>query len=293
MNFKERHAGNGTSCSGADGYLPNTPKGGKNMGRSIKTGAVLLALVLAVSLLCPMWVSAAYSGAGDGDITVTVKYHPGNTDPTMSDGEEGIRTEGYRLYHIADMNAEQTGFVLRPGYEELLGTSIVTTFTPYNVYEQATGEMVQRIGAYINQRDTDVEPDYAAPIVKGEAVFTNLPEGLYLGVGPQTVLRGTTYTPQPFLISLPYMVAEGQEVLPETDMEKGVTYKELTVSVKFTEDTPEEGGKPTPEPSVTPESVEPDEKLPQTGLLWWPVPVLVICGLVLVLLGVHGRRKSK
>lgn len=38
----------------------------------------------------------------------------------------------------------------------------------------------------------------------------------------------------------------------------------------------------------------PEDKLPQTGLLWWPVPVLLCTGLALVTLGVvYRRRKEK
>lgn len=35
-----------------------------------------------------------------------------------------------------------------------------------------------------------------------------------------------------------------------------------------------------------------DPKLPQTGMLWWPVPVLLFAGLVLVLIGTIRRRGS-
>ena len=34
----------------------------------------------------------------------------------------------------------------------------------------------------------------------------------------------------------------------------------------------------------------PDDKLPQTGQLWWPVPALLCAGLVLILAGVIRRR---
>ena len=44
--------------------------------------------------------------------------------------------------------------------------------------------------------------------------------------------------------------------------------------------------KPCP-PSKTP------EKLPQTGVLWWPVPVLLVCGLMLVLMGLIRRRGNR
>ena len=34
-------------------------------------------------------------------------------------------------------------------------------------------------------------------------------------------------------------------------------------------------------------------KLPQTGLLWWPVPLLACAGLALVLAGAGARRRGR
>lgn len=50
---------------------------------------------------------------------------------------------------------------------------------------------------------------------------------------------------------------------------------------------------PTPTPSITP-TPTPEEppKIPQTGLLWWPVPVLVVVGVILIVLGCVTRRKD-
>ena len=50
----------------------------------------------------------------------------------------------------------------------------------------------------------------------------------------------------------------------------------------------------TPEPSESPEpSTSPDEpeKLPQTGQLWWPVPLLFCAGLIFVAAGLIIRRR--
>ena len=47
-----------------------------------------------------------------------------------------------------------------------------------------------------------------------------------------------------------------------------------------------------PDDSVPLSGTTPD-KLPQTGQLWWPVPLLVIVGLALMILGLRGRRRAK
>jgi len=62
-------------------------------------------------------------------------------------------------------------------------------------------------------------------------------------------------------------------------------------------ETPTPGGHIDPTPSPSPETEIPDVpvpgagKLPQTGQLWWPVPALAVCGLVLF--GIGWSRKDK
>lgn len=42
----------------------------------------------------------------------------------------------------------------------------------------------------------------------------------------------------------------------------------------------------------SPPDKPPDENLPQTGLLWWPVPMMTAFGLLFILIGILRRRKS-
>lgn len=44
---------------------------------------------------------------------------------------------------------------------------------------------------------------------------------------------------------------------------------------------------------VTPDEPTPDKKLPQTGVLWWPVPVLACAGLAFLVIGALGAKKKK
>lgn len=60
-------------------------------------------------------------------------------------------------------------------------------------------------------------------------------------------------------------------------------------------------GNVTPPPSKTdpPEEIELDDPdvplgdLPQTGQLWWPVPMLIVAGIVLILIGIVRRRNGE
>lgn len=54
-------------------------------------------------------------------------------------------------------------------------------------------------------------------------------------------------------------------------------------------DTPDGAGRGDPS---TPSNRSGGPKLPQTGVLWWPVPVLLAAGLVLIAVGVTGRRED-
>jgi len=48
--------------------------------------------------------------------------------------------------------------------------------------------------------------------------------------------------------------------------------------------------KPQPTPTPPPENPSGDSKLPQTGQLWWPVPMLISIGLLLIVIGLLRRR---
>lgn len=108
----------------------------------------------------------------------------------------------------------------------------------------------------------------------GEAKFDNggkgLEQGLYLVV--QTVPAAGFQSISPFLVSLPYF--DGTEYVYDVTARSKT---ELERVVKPTE-PPE-----TPAPG----------KLPQTGQLWWPVPVLTSAGLLCIVVGLLRRRGNR
>ena len=104
----------------------------------------------------------------------------------------------------------------------------------------------------------------------GNATFSDLTFGLYLVV-QKTAASGYGKT-KPFLVSLPYLY-EGEYQYdvasqPKTDLEREV--------------------KPTAPPSSGG-----GKKLPQTGQLWWPVPVLACAGLGCIAVGLFRRREAR
>ena len=106
----------------------------------------------------------------------------------------------------------------------------------------------------------------------GTAEFSDLALGLYL-VAQKTAASGYKMTAS-FLVSVPYL-EDGAYVYnvkadPKTDLEREV--------------------KPTP--TQKPSTPSGGGKLPQTGQLWWPVPVLICMGLGCIVVGLIRRREG-
>lgn len=105
----------------------------------------------------------------------------------------------------------------------------------------------------------------------GSVMFSALEQGLYLLV-QNTPAYGYSKL-SPFLVSLPYL-DEDEYIYDVTASAKSELERE-----------PE----PT-EPPTTPTT--PGGNLPQTGQLWWPVPVLLLCGLLCIAVGLFRRRRA-
>lgn len=106
----------------------------------------------------------------------------------------------------------------------------------------------------------------------GTAEFSDLALGLYL-VAQKTAASGYKMTAS-FLVSVPYL-EDGAYVYnvkadPKTDLEREVV----------------------PAPTEKPSTPSGGGKLPQTGQLWWPVPVLICMGLGCIAVGLIRRREG-
>ena len=101
---------------------------------------------------------------------------------------------------------------------------------------------------------------------KGEARFLDLKAGAYLVEQRSKNASGQVF--QPFLLYLPVADQDGSWLT------------EVIVSPKMAKEKP-----------VTPS--KPDSKLPQTGMLRWPVPVLALGGVTLIVIGLAVRRREE
>jgi len=115
---------------------------------------------------------------------------------------------------------------------------------------------------YEDNKTTYLFEKQTVDVKDGKASFTNLPTGLYLII-QEKAAKGYSKL-SAFLVSVPYM-------------KDGKYQYELSVAIKTELER---------EPDPTPPPTRPtDPRLPQTGQLNWPIPMMVISGLFLFTTG--------
>lgn len=118
-------------------------------------------------------------------------------------------------------------------------------------------------------------------ISDGTAVFTNLPLGVYLIRQEKAAEKYCALSP--FVVTVPMKDGDGYIYQVDASPKAG--------TVKPEKPTPEKPDHPT---TSTPPSKEktPGGKLPQTGQLWWPIPVLAFSGLLFFAYGWKRRNDA-
>lgn len=283
---------------------------------------ILLGLVMALSLAVPALPVAAIDYA-----VLNVRYTPGGTAvggiefTAYKVANVTVDGDGKYTYTLADMfrDSKIDLNVLegkRVNADPTICNSLLSSF---GKYINAHPDIKNTEGAAWKEKTGTKSIGTDNKQEKGIAQFTGLPDGLYLVASNNAVWLGNTqYTAIPFLINIPYV-------------DKGVSNNYITVSVKpETYTPPRSTPKPTPTPDdfvdipeedppkaeppieILPDDVpktdfpdlpdDPDIEipdpdvplatLPQTGLLWWPVPVMAAAGIVLIIFGAFLKRKA-
>lgn len=124
---------------------------------------------------------------------------------------------------------------------------------------------------YANNKGSHSFYKKTVTVKNGKGSFTGLPTGLYLIV-QEEASQGYSKL-NSFLVSVPYM-------------EDGQYRYDVTAAIKSELER-------EPETTVPPSTQPEDPKLPQTGQLNWPVPVLAAAGLGLFTLGLILRKKEE
>ncbi len=229
------------------------------MKNILKSVHVALALLLALGLAWGAGVSA--SAAELGSITLTLADADG---VAVSDG-------ALTLYQVAAVT-EETEYV----YTDAFSACTLTLDVEDSTLASSLAEYVEANG--ITGTEGAIGED-------GVVTFSDLEQGLYLLV--QTTESTGFYAISPVVVTVPYL-------------EDGVWIMDVNASPKVAvaaqpteEETPptEEETPPTEETTTTTTTTTKktttttSSKLPQTGQLTWPIPVLAAGGLVLFAAG--------
>lgn len=181
----------------------------------------------------------------------------------------------------------------------------------------ALEKMANSLATYVEDNEIRADRD-ASTEANGKLTFKELKAGLYLVLGDPKTVGKTTYTPQAALVPVPFYY-EG-DATGETK-EGWLTTVRIKAKVEVEDDksdpsdpddpddpttppvdpddpddppippnNPNDPDDPTSPPDAPPESSVPpgdpdDPGLPQTGQLWWPVPLLATVGVLLLLIG--------
>lgn len=175
-------------------------------------------------------------------------------------GDKALRDARFDLYRVADTTAFAV-FTAAGDFRDFSGS--INGLKTAEKWDTLAQELL-----------TYAEKNNIAPLMSGKTdangkcVFNELTPGLYLLAGQQMKVGRTTYSCNPAVVCLPGREADAEEW----------SYQ---VSVY---------PKPDDHTTTTPPD---DPHLPQTGLLWWPVPVLLCAGLCLTEIGAVRRRRTE
>ncbi len=214
-----------------------------------------IALTLALMLLLSVSVTALAHDVPDFTRTGTINIK-------LHCGETAVGGGSLTAYRVGEIYSDNGDYLFRPTADfagsGLSFEDITLSTLPVDLASYIKASSLKGLATETVAED-------------GTVSFTGLELGLYLMV-QETPAPG--YFPAaPFLVSVPAV-------------EEGVYVYEVDASPKV-----ELEKEPTTEPSTT----EPEEELPDTGQMKWPIPVLVVAGLALLAAGWYlliSKRKS-
>lgn len=195
-----------------------------------------------------------------------VQASTGSITVTFIDDREIITDGEVIIYHVADVNVSDEEYIYQYT-DEWKSCGILLK----DVQSAAFAEQLE-----IYAKEQKIYGKKIPLDDKGSVRFTELQDGLYL-VGQSVESKG--YCPiKSFLLTIPviengemiYNVEAFPKMEPETDKPDE-------------ENVPEDSEEPKKQPT----------KLPQTGQLNWPIPIMAIIGLILFTIGWYIRFAKK
>jgi LPXTG-motif cell wall-anchored protein len=227
----------------------------------------ITALLLMLTLLCATAVQGFAREVPDpdrrGTLTLTMKLG----DTLVTDGSVLL----YRVGDVTEDDGNDT-FVLNDTFQ----SAGVTLGSDADLQSDANAKTLADFAS-----SNQVKGTSGAVSSTGTVTFSDLEIGLYLVVQETAAAGYTDITP--FLVSIPELV--GETYLYEVDASPKV---ELSIDNTPVETPPVESTPVESTPVTTPTTTQTTvttSKLPQTGQLNWPVPVMALAGILLMLTG--------
>lgn len=227
------------------------------------TAVLLLALILTLSgagtARAEESLAEKYTHT-DCSITLTMQYDESGKKKDMVGGE-------LSLYTVATVKSEHGYYwdITEGKFADVKGISDIPSMTTTQLNKNNSS-----LAKAMEGKAAKVKAEQTVKIENGKAAFKDLKCGLYLIV--QSKPSEGKLVVSSFLISIPD--------------EDGQIY--ITGNPKPGIEKPKENV-----PETTPPKTPPKSKLPQTGQLWWPVPVLGCAGILLIAAGIYGKRRQK
>lgn len=217
----------------------------------------------------------------DPDETCSITYQletGANSEPVTAEGGN------LEIYQIADIQSGDEGYYYHvlPDFE---GAGI--DFAQYKgeegqkAFEENNIDWAGELAAYVT--DNSIQPTRTENFDKGSLQIDGLSTGLYLMVQTQEVEGYEKLSP--FLLTLPLLSADGEY---QYNVDKAALKMVLKTAAK--PDNP--GSNKKNSSTTTSSSTHTGGKLPQTGQLWWPVPILIAAGVLLIVIGAVRKKRS-
>ncbi len=238
------------------------------MRKTGQTTRLMISVCLMTILLCTTCLSAAAADTTDIDLgkkgSISLTLYSDEAGETVTDG-------ALTLYEVAELT-------LTDGNMAYVRTAAFAGFTGELDVEDTS--LAKDLTAYVSSGGVTGTTRTIAS--DGSVSFSGLTLGLYLIV--QTTQSTGYYTIDPFLVTVP--LAQDGVWVYDVDASPKVEVKPEPAP----EPEPEQEPGPTPEPTPTP---TPDKTLPQTGQLFWPIPILAGAGALFIVIGSIMRRRRR
>ena len=219
-----------------------------------------------------------------GSITFSIK------DPGSGTGYPGISLELIQVASLVPDGQGNNVFQYTQAFEKA-----TVNLTEISEADMGAREKAETLRNWANENN--LHGTVAVTDANGMVSYPNLDLGVYLI--RNYPISENKESVRPFLVTVPRLVnnqfvyavdANGKPEAPDIGGSQTEKQKESETKKKK-ETEPPKGGKTTPSSGggSTPGN---GGKLPQTGQLWWPVPVLAAVGIIFILIGIVRRRKN-